>query len=298
MKKCDAPPTTRTSALAQRSAISVTSAGPRYSSCWARASNLGRGSAASPSTSWTTTSGGAIASQASTRASRTESAISAPNDQPVRINGMAGESRSFSAATAVSASTRSRLPKSCMPSLPSTPRKLNRRHATPCAGSASNSALITMERIVPPYCGCGWQSTTPQRGASAGIDSSASSVTPSAVLSSIGSGTCASWDAAAMARTFDFDRETAIRPLGDGRYEAYLDRAWWVHRGPNGGYLAAIVLRALTETVGDAGRAPRSLTVHYAAPPTEGALGIATSIERAGRSLTTGSARLSQGDKL
>jgi len=97
-----------------------------------------------------------------------------------------------------------------------------------------------------------------------------------------------------MRRTFDFDRETAVRPVGDGRYEAVLDRAWWVHRGPNGGYLAAIVLRALTETVADAERAPRSLTVHYAAPPAEGALEIATAVERAGRSLTTCSARITQ----
>jgi acyl-CoA thioesterase len=101
-----------------------------------------------------------------------------------------------------------------------------------------------------------------------------------------------------VARTFDFDRETAVRPLGDGRYESRLDRAWWVHRGPNGGYLAAIVLRALTEAVGDAERAPRSLTVHYVAPPAEGALEVATMIERAGRSLTSCSARLSQDGKL
>jgi acyl-CoA thioesterase len=101
-----------------------------------------------------------------------------------------------------------------------------------------------------------------------------------------------------MTRTFDFDRETAVEPLGDGRYESRLDRAWWVHRGPNGGYLAAIVLRALTETVGDPGRSPRSLTVHYAAPPVEGALEITTTIERAGRSLTSCSARLSQDGKL
>ena len=52
---------------------------------------------------------------------------------------------------------------------------------------------------------------------------------------------------------FDFDAETAVTPLGDGRYSAGLDRSWWVQRGPNGGYLAAIVLRALTETVADPG---------------------------------------------
>jgi acyl-CoA thioesterase len=97
---------------------------------------------------------------------------------------------------------------------------------------------------------------------------------------------------------FDFDRETAVTALGDGRYETALDRAWWVHRGPNGGYLAAIVLRALTEAVDDDARPPRSLTVHYAEPPADGSLQIATRIERAGRSLTSCSARIEQDGRL
>jgi acyl-CoA thioesterase len=97
---------------------------------------------------------------------------------------------------------------------------------------------------------------------------------------------------------FDFDRETAVQPLGDGRYRSRLDRAWWVHRGPNGGYLAAIALRALSDAVADPERAPRSLTVHYAAPPAEGALDIAAVVERAGRSLSSCSARLTQDDRL
>src|SRR5919106_3007594 len=102
----------------------------------------------------------------------------------------------------------------------------------------------------------------------------------------------------AEAPAFDFDRETAVRPLGGGSYESRLDTSWWVHRGPNGGYLAAIALRALTEAVADEKRAPRSLTVHYASPPAEGALQIDTVIERAGRSLTLCSARLTQDGKL
>ncbi|MDQ6853165.1 MAG: thioesterase family protein [Actinomycetota bacterium] len=101
-----------------------------------------------------------------------------------------------------------------------------------------------------------------------------------------------------MARQYDFDRETAVRALGGGRYESTLDTSWWVHRGPNGGYLAAIALRALTEAVADEERSPRSLTVHYAAPPVEDPLEIATVIERAGRSLTSCSARLTQDGKL
>ena len=32
-----------------------------------------------------------------------------------------------------------------------------------------------------------------------------------------------------------FDHETAITPLGDGRYSATMAKTWWVVRGPNGG---------------------------------------------------------------
>jgi acyl-CoA thioesterase len=98
---------------------------------------------------------------------------------------------------------------------------------------------------------------------------------------------------------FDFDRETAVAPLGDGGYRAELSPAWSVHRGPNGGYLAAVALRALTEAVDDPQRAPRSLTIHYARPPqAPGSLDVVTRVERAGRSLTSLSARLVQGDQL
>jgi acyl-CoA thioesterase len=96
----------------------------------------------------------------------------------------------------------------------------------------------------------------------------------------------------------DFDRETAVTPLGDGRYECGLDRAWWVHRGPNGGYLAAITLRALAARVGERDRAPRSLTIHYTEPPSEGSVVVATAVERAGRSLTSCTARIEQDGRL
>jgi acyl-CoA thioesterase len=91
-----------------------------------------------------------------------------------------------------------------------------------------------------------------------------------------------------------FDRDTAVRRLPDGAFEAVLDRGWWIVVGPNGGYLAAILLRALMETVGDADRAPRSLTVHYVSPAHEGLVRVTTAVERAGRSLSSLSARLEQ----
>ena len=95
-----------------------------------------------------------------------------------------------------------------------------------------------------------------------------------------------------------FDADTAVTPLGGGRYAARMDRGWWIERGPNGGYVAAVVLRALQAEVGDPARAPRSLTVHYLAPPAEGAVEVHVTVERAGRSLTFCSARLVQADRL
>ena len=77
-----------------------------------------------------------------------------------------------------------------------------------------------------------------------------------------------------------------------------MDTGWWIQRGPNGGYVAAVILRALTLAVDDPARTPRSLTVHYLAPPGQGGVQIVTAIERAGRTLTTVTGRLMQGDKL
>jgi acyl-CoA thioesterase len=93
----------------------------------------------------------------------------------------------------------------------------------------------------------------------------------------------------------EFDRATAVRRGADGAFEATVDERWNVLRGPHGGYLAAMLLRALTETVGDAGRMPRSLTVYYPAAPVGGPVAITAQVERAGRSMSYVSARLEQG---
>ncbi|MBM3676078.1 MAG: thioesterase family protein [Actinobacteria bacterium] len=95
-----------------------------------------------------------------------------------------------------------------------------------------------------------------------------------------------------------FDCETAVTEIADGTYEAEMAPGWWVVRGPNGGYLAAVILRALTETVSDPARAPRSLTVHYASSAREGRVNLTTVRERVGRSLTTCSCRMEQDGRL
>jgi acyl-CoA thioesterase len=96
----------------------------------------------------------------------------------------------------------------------------------------------------------------------------------------------------------DFDRATAVVPLGDGAWAATCDPAWWVMRGPNGGYLAAIVLRAMIAELDDGARDARSLTCHYLRPPAEGPLRIEVAIERTGRSTSTLSARMLQDGRL
>jgi acyl-CoA thioesterase len=95
-----------------------------------------------------------------------------------------------------------------------------------------------------------------------------------------------------------FDRDTAVKQRPDGVYAATIAPGWRAGRGPHGGYLAAILLRALIATVDDPKRTPRSLTIHYAASPQTGPVEIRTSVERAGRSLSTLSARLEQSGRV
>ena len=42
-----------------------------------------------------------------------------------------------------------------------------------------------------------------------------------------------------------FDSDSAVRLVSEGVYDAHVDPGWWVVSGPNGGYLAAILVRAL-----------------------------------------------------
>jgi acyl-CoA thioesterase len=106
-----------------------------------------------------------------------------------------------------------------------------------------------------------------------------------------------------------FDRDTAVwceQGPASSRAEvgeqlvfgAEVASDWRAGRGPHGGYLAAMLLRTLIESVDDPLREPRSLTIHYARPPAPGPVQITTVLERAGRSLSTLSVRMHQGEEL
>src|ERR1035438_3662024 len=103
------------------------------------------------------------------------------------------------------------------------------------------------------------------------------------------SGSCVADLTAPALGTFDSDTAVALERESESErlFAAEVSPDWRAGRGPHGGYLAAMMLRALIETVADPARAPRSLTIHYARAPEPGPVSIHTVIERGGRSLST-----------
>lgn len=95
-----------------------------------------------------------------------------------------------------------------------------------------------------------------------------------------------------------FDDDTRVEERGDGLYEGAIADGWATPRGPLGGYVQAIVLRAMQQAVGDDARQPRSMTMHFLRVPQVGPVAIRATVERAGRSLTSVSARLEQDGRL
>lgn len=91
-----------------------------------------------------------------------------------------------------------------------------------------------------------------------------------------------------------FTEATAVTALGDGRYAALVNGEWATPRGPNGGFLAALVLRAMLAELRDDAKHPRSLTCHFLRAPAVGAVEVVVATEREGRAVATLSARLVQ----
>lgn len=97
--------------------------------------------------------------------------------------------------------------------------------------------------------------------------------------------------------TAEFLQDTAVWPVGEGRYDAVCSSEWSAPTGPNGGYLAALVLRAMLAEIADPAREARTLTLHYLRGPKPGPVQITVRVERTGRNLSTTTARLEQDGK-
>lgn len=152
VRKWSAPPTTSMTVEAQPSVAWRSAGGGRNWSRSGTTSSFGLGSCAAARREGGWRTGGAIAAHPATRSSATQSTVSAPNDQPTRPSGkpsVTGARASMAATT----SSRSASPRSCDPAEPPTPRKLKRRQTTPVAGRPANRALVTIERMDPPWSG-------------------------------------------------------------------------------------------------------------------------------------------------
>lgn len=95
----------------------------------------------------------------------------------------------------------------------------------------------------------------------------------------------------------DFRADTALERGGGSSWSGSISPEWSGPPGPNGGYVAALILRAIRAQVAAPRRLPRSLTVHYLRPPAIGEVEIVVDIERSGRTATTATAQLRQGGR-
>ena len=73
----------------------------------------------------------------------------------------------------------------------------------------------------------------------------------------------------------DFENDTTAELIAPGRFGIRLSDRWWIGRGPNGGYVAALMLQAMGDAVGAEkdladSLPPRSLSVHFLSPPAVG----------------------------
>ncbi|MFF3173720.1 thioesterase family protein [Streptomyces sp. NPDC057900] len=90
----------------------------------------------------------------------------------------------------------------------------------------------------------------------------------------------------------EFDRDTAVTLREEGVYDAELSAGWTIIRAVNGGYLLAILGRALGEALPHPD--PLSVSAHYLTASVPGPAVIRTQIVRTGRTLSTGEASLFQ----
>jgi hypothetical protein len=94
------------------------------------------------------------------------------------------------------------------------------------------------------------------------------------------------------ANASSFERAVAVRGQGGGRYEAAIDPAWSGPRAPNGGILAALMLRAAQAELGPQAPPPRTIAAHYLQAPAPGAVELQVEVLRRGRRVSACDVRL------
>ncbi|MFF3245346.1 thioesterase family protein [Streptomyces sp. NPDC002870] len=90
----------------------------------------------------------------------------------------------------------------------------------------------------------------------------------------------------------EFDRDTAVTPRAPGVYDAELSAGWTIINAVNGGYLLALLGRALGEALPHPD--PFTVSAHYLSASQPGPAVVRTDVVRTGRTLSTGQASLFQ----
>ncbi|MGO9198632.1 MAG: thioesterase family protein [Acidimicrobiales bacterium] len=96
--------------------------------------------------------------------------------------------------------------------------------------------------------------------------------------------------------SFELDEDTALVAQSPGRYVGTVTGRWMVGAGPNGGYLAAVILRAVLEE--SALPDPVTMTVHYLARPLVGPCEVNVTTLRVGRGHSSYRAEIVQQDEV
>ncbi|WP_415951624.1 thioesterase family protein [Streptomyces sp. KLOTTS4A1] len=93
----------------------------------------------------------------------------------------------------------------------------------------------------------------------------------------------------------EFDRDTAVTLREPGVYEAELSAGWTIINAVNGGYLLAVIGRALGQALPHPD--PFTVSAHYLTASQPGPAVVRTETVRTGRTLSTGQASLLQYDE-
>ena len=95
-----------------------------------------------------------------------------------------------------------------------------------------------------------------------------------------------------------FERSVAVTALGRGRYSAEVREEWNGPAAPNGGILAATMLRAAQAELGPDAPPPRTLAAHYLQAPAAGPVTLDVEVLRQGKRVRAAEVRLRQADRL
>ncbi|MER5472658.1 thioesterase family protein [Streptomyces sp. NPDC002935] len=92
----------------------------------------------------------------------------------------------------------------------------------------------------------------------------------------------------------EFDRDTTVTPREDGVYDVDLSAGWTIINAVNGGYLLAVLGRALAHALPHSD--PFTISAHYLTASQPGPAVVRTDVVRTGRTVSTGQASLFQFD--